>query len=149
MAKQLSKKKTPAKKVAVKKSSFPKPDVNTLLQVFHDIKSIMKDYESKFNVRINIEGKYDLWVEKDLQAFGREYDSMMFAALIIQTGYVGFYFMPVYCQPEMKNELHPDLAKLLKGKSCFHVKTLDADMKKHIKKSLDLGVKLYKKLGWL
>ncbi len=34
--------------------------------------------------------------------------------------------MPVYAAPEMKQVFAPELLVLLKGKSCFHIKSLDA-----------------------
>ena len=88
-------KKASVKKETVKKLVFKKPDVPKLLDIFNTIKKEMMPYSPPFNVRINIEGKYDLWSEKDIEAFGRKYDSMMLAAIIIQSGYVGFYFLPL------------------------------------------------------
>lgn len=149
MAKKAIVKKAPAKKVALKKTISKKPNVPLLLEVFKEIKGIMKEYESKLNVRINIEGKYDLWSEKDVEAFGRSYDSMYFAGITIQGGYVGFYFMPIYCDPELKKEFSADFLKLLKGKSCFHIKKLDEATLKEIKKALKIGYAFYKKRNWV
>lgn len=137
------------KKVVLKKSVFKKPDMPKLLHIFNEIKGLMKVYEKKLNSRVNIEGKYDLWSEKEVEAFGRQYDSMYFAGIIIQSGYVGFYYMPVYGEPEMKKLFRPEFAKLLKGKSCFHIKDLDEPLKKDIKDALKMGFDRYKKLGWV
>lgn len=109
----------------------------------------MKLYEPPFNARMDIEGKYDLWSEKKIEAYGREYDAMSFATIIIQTGYVGFYYMPVYSNPAIGKSIHPTLMKLLKGKACFHIKALDADMEKHMKDALEKGYRCYKERGWV
>jgi hypothetical protein len=37
---------------------------------------------------------------------------------------------------------------MLKGKSCFHIKELDTDLLKEIKKAVDSGYKMYRKKGW-
>jgi hypothetical protein len=71
------------------------------------------------------------------------------AAIILQKGYVGFYFMPIYVEPGLKKKLSPSLTKLLKGKTCFYIKKLDDDLLKHIESALDEGVKCYKGRGWL
>lgn len=142
-------KKVAQKKEVVKKSVFKKPDVPKLLDIFNTIKKEMMPYSPPFNVRINIEGKYDLWSEKDIEAFGRKYDSMMLAAIIIQSGYVGFYFLPIYENPSLKEKFSPAFVKLLKGKSCFHVKELNAEILGEIKKALKIGYEAYKKKGWI
>jgi len=71
------------------------------------------------------------------------------AAIILQKGYGGFYFMPIYIEPALKKKLPPPLAKLLQGKTCFHIKKLDDDLLKHIETALDEGVENYKRRGWL
>jgi len=59
--------------------------------------------------------------------------------------------MPVYTDAELKKEdvFGPELLKLLKGKSCFHVRALDEKLEKQIEKALKLGFELYKKRGWI
>lgn len=142
-------KKAVVKKETIKKSVFKKPDVPKLLDIFNSIKKVMMPYSPPYNVRINIEGKYDLWSEKDIEAFGRKYDSMMLAAIIIQSGYVGFYFLPIYENPALKEKFNPAFIKLLKGKSCFHVKELNDEILGEIKKALQIGHDAYKKRGWI
>ena len=71
------------------------------------------------------------------------------AAIILQQGYVGFYFMPIYIEPGFKKKLAPSLIRLLQGKTCFHIKTLDDDLLAQIKHALDEGVKNYRHRGWL
>lgn len=71
------------------------------------------------------------------------------AAIILQKGYVGFYFMPIYIEPALKKKLAPLLNKLLQGKTCFHIQKLDEELLGHIKAALDEGMKNYKQRGWL
>jgi hypothetical protein len=140
----------PAKKAApLKRSSSPKPDMPKLLEIFGSLRKLMKKYEPPMNARVDIEGKYDLWSEKAIETFGRRYDAMSFVSIVIQGGYVGFYYMPVYCNPEMAKSLSPDLMKLLKGKACFHVKSLNKDLEQDIKTALEIGFKDYKSRGWV
>lgn len=71
------------------------------------------------------------------------------AAVILQKGYVGFYFMCIYGNDEVRKQLSPAFLKLLKGKSCFHVKKLDDGLRKDIARALESGTKAYKERGWL
>ncbi len=72
-----------------------------------------------------------------------------FVGLMVQKGYVGFYFMPVYANPGLKSELHPQLLKCLKGKSCFHIKKNDPELMEQVKQALEIGYEDFKKKGWV
>jgi hypothetical protein len=83
------------------------------------------------------------------KAYGGKPVHVDLAALILQKGYVGFYFMPAYIDPGLGKKLAPTLMKLLKGKTCFHVTKLDAAQIANIKFALEEGVKCYTQKGWL
>lgn len=121
-----------------------------LLAIFEAVKKEVKPYEKgTVKARIDIQGKYDLWSEKPVEAFGRKYPAMAFASVILQSGYVGFYFMPVYGSETVKATIAPELLKTLKGKACFHIKTTDKELMKQIKQALKTGYDAYKKQGWV
>ena len=121
-----------------------------LISIFNKLKKILNKYEKgTIKSKWDLDSKYDLWSIKDLEIAGRKRKEVYFAALITQSNYVGFYFMPVYVDTTMKDVFGPELLKLLKGKSCFHVKKLDKNLEKQIKDALDKGYKLYKKRGWI
>jgi hypothetical protein len=74
---------------------------------------------------------------------------VFFAGAIVQKGYVGFYFMPVYTDAERSDVFASELLPLLEGKSCFHVKELDDDRLGHIEDALAKGFRLYRERGWV
>ena len=80
---------------------------------------------------------------------GRPRNEVYFAGLIVQKGYVGFYYMPVYSDPERKALFKPELLKLLKGKSCFHVRKLDDEVIGQIDEAVQAGHDLYRERGWV
>lgn len=126
-----------------------KLDQEQLLSIFHALKKEMKPYQKgNMKPRIDIEGKYDLWVEKEVTVLGKQKSDMYFGGLIIQSNYVGFYLMPIYTNPALKEEIAPELLKTLKGKSCFHMKKDDKELMKQVKKALKTGYAWYKKQGW-
>jgi hypothetical protein len=57
--------------------------------------------------------------------------------------------MPIYADTDLKGLFEPELLKLLKGKSCFHIKELDAKLEKQIRRALKVGFGLYKARGWV
>ncbi len=56
--------------------------------------------------------------------------------------------MPIYGAPALKKSLARELLKLLKGKTCFHVKSLTPELKEHIQSALKVGLAAYTKSGW-
>ncbi len=123
--------------------------MNDLQEIFVAIRKEMAVYQPPLQPKNDTERYYDLWSFKDLVIEGRKRSEVFFAGIIIQKGYVGFYFMPVYAEPQVKSLFKPELLRLLKGKSCFHVKTLDEEITSQIRQALVDGFELYKKRGWV
>jgi hypothetical protein len=123
--------------------------MNDLKDIFVAIRKEMAVYQPPFQTKNDTERYYDLWSFKDLVIEERKRKEVFFAGTIIQKDYVGFYFMPVYAEPKVKGLFKPELLKLLKGKSCFHVKTLDDELTVQIRQALAEGFEQYKKRGWV
>lgn len=120
-----------------------------LLSVFNGLKAILKKYEPSLTPKLDMESRYDLWSFKEVEISGRKKKEVSFAALIIQSNYVGFYFMPVYADTDMKEFFAPELLRLQKGKSCFHIRSLDAELIAQIEAALEKGYALYQERGWV
>lgn len=118
-------------------------------EIFDQIKSLIKKYEPPFNARSDFESRYELWSEKEVVIAGRKRKDVYFAGLIIQSNYVGFYFMPIYTDTKLKDVFGAELLATLKGKSCFHIIKIEKKLLSQIKKSLEVGFKQYKKRGWV
>ncbi len=141
-----------AKKASVcgiaRKMNAGKNSQEGLLELFNALKRILKPYEKHFTKKFDIEGKYDLWSIKDVVVAGKNRKEVYFAGLIIQSSYVGFYYMPVYARSDIKKMFSKNLLETLKGKSCFHIKSLDKTLGQDISKALKIGFNLYKARGW-
>ncbi|MDH4214776.1 MAG: DUF1801 domain-containing protein [Candidatus Thorarchaeota archaeon] len=120
-----------------------------LTHIFQRLKAILKAYEGPFTPKFDLDSKYDLWSIKNIEIAGRKRKEIYFAGLIIQSKYVGFYYMPIYTDTDLKEVFEPDLLKLLKGKSCFHIKELDTKLEKQISRALKIGFNLYKARAWV
>ena len=87
------------------------------------MRSLIAKYVPPLEARDRREGRLQCWSSnKDVVIDGRKKSELYFASVIPQKGYVGFYYMPVYTNPERKKLFEPELLSLLKGKSCFYVR---------------------------
>ncbi|WP_244288601.1 DUF1801 domain-containing protein [Leptospira dzoumogneensis] len=150
----------PAKKKSPKKtSSSPKqgikyedksPGQPELVPIFNEIKKLLKPYiKGSIKERGDSKGQYGLISEMEIEVNGKKKPEVYFAGILVQKGYVGFYFMPVYSEPELKKVFQPELLKCLKGKSCFYIKKKDPIILSQIEDSLKIGYDDYKKKGWV
>ncbi|HWQ05118.1 MAG TPA: hypothetical protein VN452_07165 [Longilinea sp.] len=117
--------------------------------IFSALRDQLKSYAPPFTTKQDAAGAYDLWSIKDLIIEGRKRKEVYFAGLIQYKTYVGFYYMPVYAEPEIKAIFPAELLALLKGKSCFHIKKLDDKLLSQIRFVLDFGLKAYQERGWV
>ena len=121
-------------------------------EIFDALREELARYSPPLTVREGgVRGKrdYTLWSEREVEVAGRRRKELYFGGLIVQKGYVGFYYMPVDAEPERTEIFDPDLLKLLKGKSCFHVKRLDDAMREHIRSALAAGFERWQQRGWI
>jgi hypothetical protein len=118
--------------------------------VFAALRTELERFAPPFEARaggVKDKDDYQLWSPKPVVRHGRSYDETYFAGVIAQKAYVGFYYMPVSAEPEQV--FAPELLALLKGKSCFHVKRLDDELRAQIRRALEIGVTLYRERGWI
>lgn len=114
----------------------------------------MEKYSPPFSVKTPSEAlkkkkSFELTSYKKVVIAGRPKDEVYFAGIIIQKNYVGFYYMLAYAEPELNDQLKPEFLALLKGKSCFYIKSTEKAIFDEVKKALDIGVQKYKEWGWV
>lgn len=147
MAKAVVKK--TAKKADIKYSD-KSAGQDVLLPIFDRLKQLLGGFaKDGLVVTGDSGGQYHIGSTREIIIDGKKREGIFFASAMVQKGYVGFYYMPVYTDPAMKPQLPESLLKLLKGKSCFHIKKADEAIYQQIETALATGVSLYKKKGWL
>lgn len=120
-----------------------------LRDIFVRLRVIMRRYEDPLKPKFDLEGKYDLWSFKDVEIAGRRRREVSFASLIIQSRWVGFYFMPIYADEGLKEFFPVRLLGLLSGKSCFRIRELDEELEGQVADVLERGYRLYEERGWI
>jgi hypothetical protein len=134
----------------------PEATDDSLETVYEELEKLLKRHAPPFKTT-TVSGarqkkSFQLIVPKPVSipgAYGGKPVDLMMAAAILQKGYVGFYLMYIYTDQSGKKKLSPALLKLLKGKTCFHVKKLDDGLREDIEAALELSTKCYKERGWL
>ncbi len=116
-------------------------------EILASLKKLLSKYSKFMKVTKDTEKVYELYCKKKVTMFNKEIDGLYFASAVIQGGFVGLYFFPIYTNPKNFSELPAELRKCLKGKSCFHIKKLDKELELQIKDMLKQGYDLYKKGG--
>jgi len=148
-AKPAASKKTTSKNEIGIKYTDKSPGQPALVPIFEAITQLLKPYEKgSLKLRGGKAGQTALVSEKKVVIDGRERTEIWFAAALVQKGYVGFYLTAVY-DPAIQKQLHPDLLRCLKGKTCFHIKTFDPKTAAQIADALKLAYKTTQQLGWL
>ncbi len=147
-----TKKAKPAKARAMTK---PKTAEGSLDAVFKELVMILKRQVPPFSTKVPLvvrnKKAFQITVPKPVVvpgSYGGKPVPIQLAAVILQKGYVGLYVMCIYMNPAAKDKL-PNLKKLLKGKSCFHVKVLDEVLKREVEEALEIAAAEYRKRGWV
>ena len=123
-----------------------------LQEIFGQLKKILDKYEGGLEVSSNYGSRYEVEFDKDYETrslrTGRvsKKHGLYFAGVIIQSNYVGFYFMPIYSNAKEFGWVSQRLRKMLKGKSCFHVREWDSKLEKEIGRMVGRGCEMYKKM---
>ena len=121
-----------------------------LVPIFEEIKKLLKPYERGTMKLIGGDGgKIMLISKKPVEIAGRKKDELWFASVLVQKGYVGFYYMPVYADNQMRKMIGPELLKCLKGKACFHLKKFDEQIFSQVKDALKIGYDRWHKFNWI
>jgi hypothetical protein len=121
--------------------------MDQLKTLFDTLKPLLQAYQPPLIPKTDDERYFDLWSPKPVVIDGRKRKEIFFAGLIIQKDYVGF--MPIYAETDLKPVFKPELLRLLKGKSCFHIKKLDEELLRQIEAALKVGYELYQQRGWV
>ncbi len=141
------KKKEPTISIKYSDKSAGQPE---LVVIFDNIKKILEPYDKKRSLVLHNKPSQTILVShKRVTIEGKERNELWFVAALVQKGYVGFYYVPVYMREDMKKYFSPELLKCLKGKSCFHIKKNDPAMMAEIKKLIKEGYEGYIERGLL
>lgn len=73
-------------------------------------------------------------------------DGYYFASTVEKPKDIRFYFFPLYTDAGLF-QLSADLQKMLKGKTCFHIKKLDDALKRELQEMVKIALGCYQEKG--
>jgi hypothetical protein len=110
--------------------------------VFEGLKPLLKPYAKEMVVKYDDNTIY--YLDTKQVAKGR---AVYFGSVHIKKNFVSLYVMPVHIYEDLRNQISPELQKIMKGKSCFNFTTLAKDQLAELKKIIRDGYELYKNDG--
>ena len=116
-----------------------------LQTVFERLKAILQEYTPPLVVHINQQGNYSLDAPKP----SKKRAELFFGAVTTKKEYVGYYLMPVYCYPELLEDLPLSLWKRKQGKSCFNFKKIDEELFAQLSELTRQSFEKYKEEGMI
>jgi len=119
-------------------------DINEIRET---LVSILKKHVGDLRITSDTYDKFEVTGTKEAMQGKKKVDGFYFSTVVPKPKDVRFYFFPTYTHKEALGELEENLKKALKGKSCFHVKYMDDDLKNNLEDLVDRAIKLYKKDG--
>jgi hypothetical protein len=118
-----------------------KPQKTDQLQVtFAALKQIYKPFASRMNVAADTDSFY--YLESKTPMFRGK--PMCFGMVKMGKGRVAFHLMPLYCFPEMKKNISPELKKRMQGKQCFNFAKPDAVLFAELSKLASEGARRFR-----
>ena len=99
------------------------------IEISEIIKSILKKYVPPLKIRKDSATAFEVWGTKETMLGKKKVDGIYFATLVPKPKDARFYFFPIYTNPKIFDNMSANLRKFLKGKTCFHIKYLDKDLK--------------------
>ncbi|HXB06232.1 MAG TPA: hypothetical protein VNW04_03935 [Puia sp.] len=121
-----------------------------LVPIFNKLVRLLKAHAAgSLKIKGGEGGQIALSSNKPVVIEGRKKDELWLASALIQKGYVGFYYLPVYMNDLVRGKIGAELMKCLKGKACFHIKKDDPVLFDQIEKALRIGVDAYEAKGWI
>ena len=107
------------------------------------LQDILRAHAPALKISKENEKVFEVTGTKAVMQGKQKVDGHYFASVVPKPKDVRLYFFPIYTHKEAIGELSPTLQKFLKGKSCFHIKKIDAELEEEIKGMVQRGVDAY------
>jgi hypothetical protein len=120
-----------------------KTDVSEIQEA---LKGILKAHVPALRIRKNEPSILEMYGTKEVMQGKQKVDGYYFASVIPKAKDCRLYYFPIYTHKD-EFSLSKELQKALKGKSCFHIKKMSAEIEKEIGEMVKKGVEIYDEDG--
>lgn len=117
-------------------------------EIYYNLSKMMDNLVPPLQVRAEKSESKELAGTKEVMQGRKKVDGIYFASIVKKPKDVRLYFFPIYTHADAFS-LSEKLKKMLKGKSCFHVNSMDEGLLIEIRQMLEKGVDEYQKSNWI
>ncbi len=107
-------------------------ETKDLTEIKAFLENSLESLGSPLRTRKKSAGGIEIAGSKRVMQGKQEVDGFYFASTVQKPKDIRLYFFPIYTDPALFS-LSEDLQKMLKGKSCFHIKRLNEPLKDELK----------------
>lgn len=107
--------------------------------------SILKEHKGLFKITSDTHEKFEVTGTKPAMQGKKKVDGFYFSTVIRKAKDCRFYFFPAYTHKEELGEIPSSINKMLKGKSCFHIKYIDEEVESDLRQMVERAVEAYQK----
>mgnify|MGYP000283050947 CR=1 FL=1 len=93
-------------------------------EVFKKLRQIMLPYATRLNCKEDTDQKLSIYTNH----IKNNQKRMWFGGVEINKNYVSYHLMPVYVNPDLLQNISPELKKRMQGKSCFNFKSVEEQL---------------------
>lgn len=111
------------------------------------LRNMLESQAPTLQLRLETEKHLEFAGTKEVMQGKQKVDGHYFASIMPKPKDVRFYFFPIYTHADEYENISAEVRKLLKGKSCFHIKKLSEEAEKEIGDMISKGVALYQRDG--
>ena len=113
--------------------------------VFNRLRGIMAEHVGHLDIVHDRDDYYYV----DTHHIQKNKKPLYFGGVKLQKKYVSYYLMPVYGNPELTENISPELTKRRQGKSCFNFKVEDETLFAEIAELTKQSVEDFKAQGFI
>lgn len=123
--------------------------IKDIKQIQEILSGLLKEHIGPLRIRKENKQVLELCGTIETMQGKQKVDGIYFASVVPKPKDIRLYFFPIYTHKDAIGFLSEDLSKMLKGKSCFHIKRLDDTLIQEISTMISKGVSTYQAAGWL
>lgn len=120
----------------------------SLTEIRQTLIDLLKDHLGQLKITADNEAKFEVTGTIEAMQGKKKVDGFYFATVLSKPKDVRFYFFPAYThRDDLIDTLSDEMKKCLKGKSCFHLKSLSTELETEFKDLIAKAIVLYQKDG--
>lgn len=120
--------------------------METVQEIQSALQESLKKHIGALKIRKDNENAFEVCGTIEAMQGKQKVDGFYFASVVPKPKDCRLYYFPIYTHVD-EFEISPELKKMLKGKSCFHIKKLSPEILSEIDDMIAKGIDLYQKDG--